>query len=978
MFLKKIELQGFKSFADKTVIHFDNAVTGVVGPNGCGKSNISDAIRWVLGEQSVKSMRGSSMVDVIFNGSEKRKRVNLAEVTLVFDNSEKALNSEYEEIEVTRRLYRDTRESEYLINKTQCRLRDIHDLVMDTGLGRDSLSIISQGSISFFAEAKPIDRRVIFEEAAGVAKYKKRKIESISKLERTQENIERMQDVVDEIGKQVSPLKRAAKKAQIYLEKKEALEAIEVSVLVSDIANLNQEIEETRHVIYDFEASIAQLETQIGVLDHDVEEKRKEGFLLDQEIVKLQEHMMNLVREIGMLETRRVEIEEKRKYTLEVGNVQEKANELHALLLDAKLEYDERVARHESLKAEVDLFSQSTFENNRLLVECQQRLDTLVSTRQQHLNRLEVLNHRLSRPYEHQAGVQTIMNNKQALFGIHDTVSNLLIPHDGYELAINTALGGAVNHLVTDDDKAAVASIQFLKRNKSGRATFIPLTVCRPRNAHPDILTICSHAEGFRGVASEFVSYDVAYDSLRSSLLGDVLVFDTIEHANILAKRIQFNAKIVTLEGDVIHRGGTMTGGQSKNQNSSLAQTRKDIEYFEGTVSRTTIEIDAVNLERDQVQKKLNKDNETLMEKRIALAQIEPILDVKRAKYERLKSDYESLDTESNKDEGIDDQIVSQLNKAYMTRDELTSKLSLDRERRLSLSHESQRKEVQLRQHRSDFNQKSQVLNTHKMSNLKRETQCDNLLERLSTEYQMTFEYAEENIFDGLKATKREEVLLLRDEISKLGNVNLDAPDEFVSVNERYEFITKQLEDLVESRQKLLSIIEEMDDIMSIQFKEMFDKINNELTGVFTQLFKGGKARLVLENPDDILNTGVDIDVQPPGKSVQNIRLFSGGEKSLIAISVLFSILKARHVPLCIFDEVEAALDQVNVERLAQYIRQLSSDSQFILITHRPGTMERCDVLYGITMPTQGVSTLLKVQLEEAIELKDEVQHGTA
>lgn len=976
MFLKRIELQGFKSFADKTVINFDHSVTGVVGPNGCGKSNISDAIRWVLGEQSVKSMRGSSMTDIIFNGSEKRRRVNLAEVTLVFDNAEKPLNSDFEEVEVTRRLYRDTRESEYLINKTPCRLRDIHDLVMDTGLGRDSLSIISQGSISFFAEAKPQERRMIFEEAAGVAKYKRRKIESISKLERTQENIERMQDIVEEIEKQVSPLRRAAKKAKIFLEKKDALEAIEVSVLVSDISTFRKEIDETNTIIYDLEAQVAQTETQIGVLEHELESSRQEGFILDQGIVKSQEKMMSLVREIGILEARKIEIEEKRKYTLEVGNAQERANELYALLNDAKLEYEERFKRHELLKAEVDLHNQATYENNRVILDIQQKIDMLRSQRQSTLSRLDVLKHRLERPYEHQYGVQTIMNNKHSISGIHDTVGNLLLPLEGYELAISTALGGATNHVVTDDDKAAVHAIQFLKRNRSGRATFIPLTVVKPRSANHDVLTIAHNTQGFKGIASDFVEVDARYSDLSLSFMGDVYVFDTIEHANTLAKRVNYNAKIVTLDGDVIHRGGTMSGGQNKNQSNSIAEIRRDIDRFEETIKRNDIELDALNVDLTHIKNKHLKDNELLMEKRIALAQIEPLLDVKRSKYESLKSDYDALELESDKNEKLDDDVITQLNRAYMERDELTSKLSLDHERRLNLSNEIQRKELTLRQHRQDLNGRNQLLNNHKMTNVKRETQCESLLERLSSEYQMTFEYASENVFDGLKSTKREEVLLLRDEISKLGNVNLDAPEEYEAINERYEFLTTQLHDLTDSRQKLLDIIEEMDEIMSVQFKEMFDKINQELSAVFTQLFNGGKAKLVLEDPDDLLNTGVDIDVQPPGKSVQNIRLFSGGEKSLIAISVLFSILKARHVPLCIFDEVEAALDQVNVERLATYIQSLSDDTQFIVITHRSGTMERCDVLYGVTMPTQGVSSLLKVQLEEAIELKEEVTNG--
>ena len=379
MFLKSITMQGFKSFADRVTINFTDSVTGIVGPNGCGKSNISDAIRWVLGEQSVKQMRGNSMTDVIFSGSETRRKVNLSEVTLVFNNENKALNSEYEEVEVTRRLYRDTRESEYMINKVSCRLRDIHDLVMDTGLGRDSLSIISQGTISHFAEAKPLDRRVIFEEAAGVSKYKKRKLESIRKLERTQENIERMQDIVDEIKRQVNPLKRAANKANVYIEKRDALQKIEVSVLVQDIKNNQDLMEKSNNNQYDFEAEIANLETKVGVFEHDLDEKRQESFSLDQKIVRSQEEIMNLVREIGILETRKVEIEEKRKYTLETGDSEAKAKEIYAALQDAKLEYDERLNRHQELKGETEFLIEENNTHNHKLNELTQQHAFIVS-----------------------------------------------------------------------------------------------------------------------------------------------------------------------------------------------------------------------------------------------------------------------------------------------------------------------------------------------------------------------------------------------------------------------------------------------------------------------------------------------------------------------------------------------------------------------------------------------------------------------
>lgn len=973
MFLKKIEMQGFKSFADKVVINFDDSVTGVVGPNGCGKSNISDAIRWVLGEQSVKSMRGNSMTDVIFNGSETRKRVNIAQVTLVFNNESKALNSDYEEVEVTRKLYRDTRESEYLINKVPCRLRDIHDLVLDTGLGRDSLSIISQGSISYFAEARPQDRRVIFEEAAGVAKYKRRKIESIRKLERTQENIERMQDIVDEIHKQVRPLKRAAEKAKVYVEKREALEQIEVSVLVSEIQDLDEKLKTNNNRIYDYESESANLETRIGVLEHEFEQKRQEEFRLDQAIMKDQETMMQLVREIGTLETRKIEIDEKRKYTIEVGNVEEKAKEMYVKVLEAKAEFEERSRRHNELKAETDFLIKATHDLQTNINENNQNIRFIQNQKSNLKDRLNILKHRLNKPFEHNVGVQTIMNNQSNLYGIHDVVSNLLVSSAEHDLAISTSLAGANMHIVTEDSQSAVNAINFLKKNRSGRATFIPLNVVKERFVHADAKVICEHAEGYLGIANEFVETEEKYHTLRDNLLGNIILVDTIENANTLSRRLNYRYRLVTLDGDVIHTGGRMSGGRSNQNSNSTASIKLEIENIDKQIARFDVQLDELEMNQDKFNQKYRKENENLMQKRIAFAQVEPLLDVKRAQYERLQSEYDALNIEHDGDEDIVDEVITKLNQALMKRDEITSNLSLNRESRLNISNELQKEEQTIRAYRKELNEISRALNDLNLKNTRHETQSDNAYNRLSTEYQMTYEYALENIYDEEKKHKREAVLMLRNEIQKLGNVNLDAPREFAEVNERYEFLSAQLDELVESREKILNVISELDEIMEVQFKEMFDKINNELQDVFSKLFSGGRAKLVLEDPDDLLNTGIDIDVQPPGKSVQNIRLFSGGEKSLIAISVLFAIIKARTVPLCIFDEVEAALDQVNVERLANYIQELSEDdTQFILITHRPGTMAKCDVLYGVTMPTQGVSSLLSVKLDEAIELREE------
>ncbi|HEY4537125.1 MAG TPA: AAA family ATPase [Erysipelothrix sp.] len=974
MFLKKIEMKGFKSFADREVIHFNHGVTGVVGPNGCGKSNISDAIRWVLGEQSVKSMRGDSMTDVIFNGSENRRKVNLAEVTLVFNNENKVLNSDFEEVEITRRLYRDTRESQYLINKTQCRLRDIHDLVMDTGLGRDSLSIISQGTISHFAEAKPEERRLVFEEAAGVSKYKKRKLESINKLERTKDNIDRMQDIVDEIESQMKRLKTAAKKAEKYLAYQSELESVEVTVLVKDILFFNQVIQEKSDALAEFEAEIAGLETRQGVLDHSLEVKRKEIFALDQEINILQDRVLNTVQEIANLEALKVEVEEKRKYTIETGDKKAKAQALQEQTKEAKIEFEDRLARYQELKSDFDLITETIRAQNQKLTDYKQQLYQVEAQEMRENKALSMIKHRLERPFEQNQGVQAVMENKKALYGIHDVVAKLITTKDNYEEAVQTALAGAMMNIVSDDEMAAANAINFLKRNRSGRATFIPLTTVFARSVHSDAYLVSQHHQGFLGLADEFVETHSQYETLIKSLLGNVLVCEDIETASALAKKLKHQYKIVTLEGDVIHRGGVMSGGFKAKTNHSILTLEKELAVTEERLQLLEKEKAEITQLFEQQQKRLDNSNQELMQVRLSLAQLEPLLDVKREKYRSLQEELKMLDIEESSEDvkSVEDELVSQLNRLYMKRDETTSLISLKREERMKKAQAVQKDERLVREERAQLSEQDKKAQSLRIDITKAKTQRDASLERLSSEYQMTYDYAFENVYDDRLDVDRSLVQKLRSDIQKLGNVNLEAPSEYKESKERYEFITKQLDDLIESRRKLLSVIEEMDEIMIVRFKEMFDRVNDELDAVFVALFGGGKARLVLVDPDDLLNTGVDIDVQPPGKSVQNIRLFSGGEKALIAISVLFAIIKARHVPLCVFDEVEAALDQANVERFANYVNNFSQDTQFIIITHRPGTMERCDVLYGVTMPNKGVSTMLKVQLEQAIELKEE------
>ena len=975
MFLKRIEMQGFKSFADKVVIHFEHNVTGVVGPNGCGKSNITDAVRWVLGEQSVKNMRGNSMTDVIFAGSADRRPVGMAEVTLVFDNSEHHLHTQSDEVEITRRLYRSNSQGDYFINRVPCRLKDIVDLILDTGLGKDSLSMISQGNISSFAEAKPIERRAIFEEAAGVSKYKKRKIESLGKLERTKENLDRTGDILSELERQVTPLKRQAHKAEIYREKKARLEKIEIAVLVDDISALQSSIEQTDKTLFDIETETAMRQTAIQVHETQNEENRRELRRKDEKINALQDELMRVVNEIQILETRKVEIDEKRKYAIEMGSSEEKIKELTISVEEARIEYEDRKDRFAALSNEIDLLTTRLTQTALKIADANSECDKQRHLLQRYAGRKDLLENILRQPFNSQAGVKAVMENKHSLHGVMGVAGQNLKAMDGYEEAVSVALGGAMMNVVTKDEAAARAAIGFLKRNQSGRATFLPCSVLKPRDLSVQQRLICENAQGYLGTASEFVTCEKEFEIVNHALLQNVVVTDTLENGNALASLLNHSLKIVTLEGDVIHKGGSMTGGKVKNS-TSLVTAEKEFNQMKQMVISQSAAVSVAEKKLLDLKKERDASEQQLMSKRIQHAQLEPVLEAKRAKYERLKNDMEMLggnDSQTiEKEESFADQLIRQLNAAYGKRDETTASIRTTREERVKQSNETERKEQQIRQMRKELERANESKRLIELDRAKLTVKLENVLERLASEYQLTYEFALSQTGEEKIENAREEVIVLRREIEALGNVNMNAPEEYSEVNERYEFMKKQMEDLIASRDKILSAIDEMDEVMKRQFKEMFDKINAELNDTFRALFGGGKAKLILENPEDVLNTGIDIDVQPPGKQVQNIRLFSGGEKSLIAICVLFSILKVRPVPLCIFDEVEAALDQGNVERFARYLKNFSEKTQFIVVTHRPGTMEQCDVLYGVTMQKQGVSQMLKVQLTDAIDLADE------
>ena len=973
MFLKRIELQGFKSFADKTVIQFDQDITGIVGPNGCGKSNVNDAIRWVLGEQSVKSLRsGTNMSDIIFSGSEYRKPVNMARVTLVFDNSTRVFDSDFDEIEITRQILRANNEASYFINKTPCRLKDINDLVMDTGLGKDSLSIITQGNISSFADAKPEDRRSLFEEAAGVAKYKKRKKISLSKLEQTKENLDRLQDILDELERQIGPLEKQAKKAEKYISLREKLSKIEISVLVEDIDQYNGKINQINKELFDIQAMHTSENAELLKQETRLESIRKEMYALDKQINELQGKYTKAMEENYQLERRKIEQDEKRKYMLKVADKKARQKEIQAMLEEARFEYQDRHQR--LMQTQQDLNNRRNIVNDlkTKISKARYESDQANNILTQLQNRRQVLENMMKQPFAHQQGVRSVMQAKNSLSGVYGVVSELLIAHADKALAVNAALGGSIYQIITKNEADARNAISFLKRNRSGRATFLPLSVCHPRKMNEQVITIASTSPGFLGFASECVDCKEIFDPVKERLLGNVIVVDTLQNANETAKRLRYAYKIVTLDGDIVHTGGSMTGGVTKNQSTPVTM-RQELDTINSKIEGQKIKADSCLNETDILTQKLQKENDAIVTLQIELAKLENIYATKKAKYDSILAEYQELgvDIEENAELAQDDLVV-QMSKMHAVLDSLSLEIQSLRQSRFDKGNDAEQLENQIRLVRREMNSKQSQIHNYEMEVVKVKTQLENALNRLSTDYEMTYEYALTKKEDVEIESAKEEVIQLRQAISRLGNVNLDAPNEYKEVKERFDFMTSQKEDLEKASQQILAAIDEMDQTMISQFTDMFNKINAELDGVFKAMFGGGRASLSMVDPDDVLNTGIDIDVQPPGKMVKNIQTFSGGEKALIAISVLFAILKARTMPLCIFDEVEAALDQANVERFARYLSHYRGQSQFIAVTHRPGTMEQCDTLYGVTMQKDGVSKVLKVQLKDAVHIAKE------
>lgn len=975
MYLKSIRAQGFKSFADKLDLEINPGITGIVGPNGSGKSNIVDAVRWVLGEQSVRSLRGqNNMTDCIFSGSESREAQKRAMVALVFDNSDHYLHSDFKEVEIKRIVY-STGENEYYINNSRVRLKDITDMFIDSGAGANAFNIISQGNVTDIVNSKSSDRRVIFESAAGVLKYKKRKEESLKKLERTEENLMRIKLVIDELSKTVLPLKEQSVVAKKYLDIKGELESIDVALIAKDITDLNLEYSKVSEEVKALKEKLITLKDNVG--DTKLEKLRLRNIELEEVVNKKKEELLKITEDISNLNGEKKLTLERKKYEASKEviddnliklkeselNVNKNITVLEREILDIEASVNDQREKSEEVKNKLLVIKVKKSTSSNALMEANKAKFLLE-------NKIEILENNILSAEAAPVSVRNILNNPR-IHGVHNTIGKLLDIPEKYVIATDIALGASSNYLVVDDDNVALSAIDFLKERKLGRATFYPLNVIKSKYVSSDIINDIRNINGYIGVLSDLVRYDKKYKNIVENRLGQVIVVDNERTLNIIGKLINYKYVVVSLDGEILHVGGSITGGTSKknsmlNEKNELNKLKNDLQKLDIKIKELTEEVN--NLSEDTLEL---EERENVLNKYIVLLNEE--LFNKRTNLSRLNEEHKSIlseleginDLKSNK---LDEHLVNlmeSINNLVKSKEIIEKDIKVISKEKIEVNDEINILDKKLRDNNSSYNLVNNELKNKEVVSGKLEVKLDNLLEELNNSYNLTYESACGNYNLEMDADiAREHVKNLKKELASLGNVNVGAIDEYERISKRYEFLNSQKYDLESASGELKDIIREMDDIMIDKFKNSFDSISKEFSKIFKMMFKGGKGELSLSNPDDLLNTGIDILAIPPGKKINSPLSLSGGEKALTAICLLFAMLEVKPSPFVILDEAEAALDEVNVDMFGKYLSEEKSRSQFIVITHKKRMMEYADSLYGITMQESGVSKIVSAKLE--------------
>ena len=983
MYLKEINASGFKSFADKLEIKLDGKTTCIVGPNGSGKSNVVDAVRWVLGEQSVKSLRGEgSMSDVIFSGSKTRNPLNVASVELIFDNNDHFLNVPYTEISIKRRMYRSG-ENEYYLNNEKCRLKDITNLLLDTGMAKESFNIISQGEVSKIISNSSHDRRIIFEEASGILKYKKRKEEALRKLDRTHNNLDRVNDIITELELQVGPLKIQSEKAKEYLENKKGLDTYEVALLAYDIENFNKSLENDKERKEKVDNEIITISNETSLNDTKSVEDSNKLLKLENERNKLNSELLTVTTEKERLDGERSLLKEKSKNSTS----KDKVNEDLRILLDEKEKLNGTIS---ILKEEIKRIDSELDEQNKKTEEVEKELERAklkknmltndYSTHDQEIistsHKINNLKIEIDQNGDMPNSVRKVLNNSN-LTGIHNTIGNIVGVEEKYLRALNTAISSNKNFIITKDEASAKDAIAYLKDNHLGRATFFPMDVIKERYVDNESLNILKNSNDFLGVMSDLITYNQMYDSIIKNQLGIVVVATDINAATRLSHMIKSRYKIVTLDGDVINVGGSLTGGSVYNGKSTIL-LKQEVKHLEDRVKLLKDEEETIKKEIIEIDKEISRIENKLFELSKEKVSINEKYETKNSELLTVQDKLTNTEKEYNSMESIstnsvdkkEAELIKLFHEKAALKEQLEIKIKALNKEISSLKDKIERAQADDKLKLSKLRELEKESRELEINITRADVKLDNMLETLSVDYELTYERAkEEYVLDIEPDDARRKVNKYRANIKRIGMVNLDAIEEYEKVNTRYEFLTHQREDLLNAEDTLLEIMNEMDEVMKEEFKNTFGLIQVEFQKVFKELFNGGKADLKLTDPEDLLNTGIDIVASPPGKKLTTISLLSGGEKTLTAISLLFAILNVRTVPFCIFDEVEAALDEANVQGFGKYLEHYKDKTQFLIITHKKKTMEYANTLYGITMQESGVSKLVSVKLENYKEI---------
>lgn len=983
MYLKGIVASGFKSFADKIELKLDGKITCIVGPNGSGKSNVVDAVRWVLGEQSVKSLRGDgSMSDVIFSGSKSRNPLNVASVELIFDNTDHYLQVPYTEVSIKRRVYRSG-ENEYYLNNEKCRLKDVYNLLLDTGMGKESFNIISQGEVEKILSNSSYDRRIIFEEASGILKYKKRKEEALRKLDKTHSNIDRVNDIITELENQVGPLKEQSEKAQEYLENKKGLDKYEVSLLAYDIENIHNESVQNK-------LRKEKLDNEILTISNENSAKDAEYIENSNKLDKLEAEKQDLNRKLLMVTEERTRIEGEKELLKERSKTTKEENEIKEemrLLIEEqeKLTSNIKVIEEdiETIRKELNQKQEEQEKYERQQENLKSKKNILVNDYSKHnqdlistKHRIDSLNNEIEQGSDMPSSVRKVLKNS-LLNGIYDTIGNVISCEEKYTKALNTAISACKNYIITKDEDSSKKAISYLKDNHLGRATFFPLSVIKERYVDNETINILRNSNDYMGIMSDLITYNKEYEGVIKNQLGNVVVVTDIDSATRLSHMIKARYKIVTLEGDVVNVGGSLTGG-SANIGKSVVLLKQEVKNLENQMELLKKEEAEIQLELQDNSKETTEIEEKLFNISKEKVTLKEKIDTKNNELKESKDKLSHLEKEHSSLNAISNNSISEKEKELIRlfhekkgmEEQITIRLnSINKEidRIKQLIEEKSAEEKLKRSRLNTLEKESRELEI----NISRaDVKLDNMLNILSSEYELTFEKAKSDyILDIEPEEARIKVNTYRANIKRIGMVNLDAIEEYERVSTRYNFLTSQREDLQNAEDTLLGIMNEMDEVMKEEFKSTFDHIREEFQKVFKELFNGGQADLKLTDPEDLLNTGIDIVAQPPGKKLTTISLLSGGEKTLTAISLLFAILNVRTVPFCLFDEVEAALDEANVSQFGKYLDNYKNKTQFLIITHKKKTMEYANTLYGITMQESGVSKLVSVKLEDAKEV---------